>query len=316
MKSRSSPARRNYLRQTINETYMPPKALAFRAGQLAHFSGEAHRPVHGQEGGRLDFRLRTAGFAPSSDEAANVREWRRSHDRATRVPTRLVEKLQRDCAPCPRGLARGAGATPNSGGFKPHFQKVLDLNLQMAECWGFPGIALDALLEGYEPGVRASQLAGAVCRIASGHRRDSRAGSGAVGCGAAKDLLHGNYPVAAQQALQSPSRRQAIGFDFKAGRVDTTTHPFCNGLGPGDCRLTTRYKEQDFTQSLYGILHEAGHGLYEQGLPKEHYGTPLGNARLARHPRVAIAPLGKSRRPRRGVLGALASRWPAGISRN
>ena len=69
-----------------------------------------------------------------------------------------------------------------------------------------------------------------------------------------------------------------MGFDFDAGRIDTTTHPFCSGLGPNDCRLTTRYNEQDFTQSLYGIMHEAGHGLYDQGLPKEHFGTPLGNA--------------------------------------
>jgi carboxypeptidase Taq len=60
--------------------------------------------------------------------------------------------------------------------------------------------------------------------------------------------------------------------------VDTTTHPFCETLGPGDCRLTTRYDEQNFTQSLLGVLHEAGHGMYEQGLPPEDYGTPNGAA--------------------------------------
>jgi carboxypeptidase Taq len=69
-----------------------------------------------------------------------------------------------------------------------------------------------------------------------------------------------------------------MGFDFESGRIDTTAHPFCTGIGPNDCRLTTRYCEQDFTVSLYGIMHEAGHGLYDQGLPKEHYGTPLGTA--------------------------------------
>jgi carboxypeptidase Taq len=69
-----------------------------------------------------------------------------------------------------------------------------------------------------------------------------------------------------------------MGFDFESGRIDTTTHPFCSGMGPSDCRLTTRYSEEDFTVSLYGIMHEAGHGLYDQGLLKEHYGTPLGSA--------------------------------------
>ncbi len=71
---------------------------------------------------------------------------------------------------------------------------------------------------------------------------------------------------------------EAIGFDFKAGRIDTTTHPFCTGLGPADTRLTTRYDTANFAQSLYGVLHEAGHGLYDQGLPGEDYGTPMGSA--------------------------------------
>ena len=84
-------------------------------------------------------------------------------------------------------------------------------------------------------------------------------------------------PIATQQRLNHKIA-EAIGFDFQAGRIDTTTHPFCTTLGPFDNRLTTRYNEQDFTQSLYGILHEVGHGLYEQGLPAEHFGTPLGTA--------------------------------------
>jgi carboxypeptidase Taq len=57
-----------------------------------------------------------------------------------------------------------------------------------------------------------------------------------------------------------------------------TTHPFCSGLGPGDCRITTRYDPHHFNQAFFGILHEAGHGIYEQGLPAEHFGTPLGTA--------------------------------------
>src|SRR5262249_474885 len=57
-----------------------------------------------------------------------------------------------------------------------------------------------------------------------------------------------------------------------------TAHPFCSALGPADCRLTTRYNERDFTRSLYGILHEAGHGLYDQGLSADDHGTPMGNA--------------------------------------
>ncbi|MCX6845833.1 MAG: carboxypeptidase M32, partial [Verrucomicrobia bacterium] len=91
------------------------------------------------------------------------------------------------------------------------------------------------------------------------------------------NLPAGPYPVAAQQKLNQQIA-ESIGFDFTAGRIDTTAHPFCTTLGPHDVRLTTRYDENDFTSSLFGVLHEAGHGLYEQGLPANDFGLPSGAA--------------------------------------
>ena len=70
----------------------------------------------------------------------------------------------------------------------------------------------------------------------------------------------------------------AIGFDFDRGRLDVTAHPFCTTLGPHDCRITTRYDEHFFNAAFFGILHEAGHGIYEQGLPPDQFGLPLGEA--------------------------------------
>jgi carboxypeptidase Taq len=69
-----------------------------------------------------------------------------------------------------------------------------------------------------------------------------------------------------------------IGFDFGRGRIDTTDHPFCSTMGPNDCRITTRWDEHFLPTALFGVLHEAGHGLYEQGLPREWYGLPPGEA--------------------------------------
>jgi len=92
-----------------------------------------------------------------------------------------------------------------------------------------------------------------------------------------KELLTRKFAVERQEVF-GQAAAAAIGFDFQAGRLDKTVHPFCSGIGPGDCRLTTRYHPRELNQGLFGILHEAGHGIYEQGLNPVHYGTPMGSA--------------------------------------
>jgi carboxypeptidase Taq len=257
------------------ETYMPPKALEFRASQLAHLRSEAHRLFTANRTAQLIAECEQHGFATDSDEAANVREWRRRFERATKIPSRLVAKME-NARTHAREAWKNAREQSKFRIFKPHLQKMVDLNRAMADHWGFKESRYDALLDEYETGATASQLRG----LFSALRPEivfvlnaARERSASIPA----DFLHGHYPVAAQQAFNQKVAA-AIGFDFEAGRVDTTTHPFCETLGPGDCRLTTRYDEKNFAQSLYGVLHEAGHGMYEQGLLAEHYGTPLGSA--------------------------------------
>ncbi|MBA2670076.1 MAG: carboxypeptidase M32, partial [Gemmatimonadetes bacterium] len=91
------------------------------------------------------------------------------------------------------------------------------------------------------------------------------------------EILERHYPAAGQEQLAREAAA-AVGFDFSAGRLDRSVHPFCTGLGPGDTRLTTRYDERFFSDAFFGTLHETGHGLYDQGLPSEHFGAPLGDA--------------------------------------
>jgi len=257
------------------ETYLPSKALAHRAEQMAYLSGRAHRLFTAGQVGQWLEGCEQHGFDASSDEAANVREWRRSYNRKTRIPARLVEKFQRV-----RSHAREAWGKARQESkfrlFKPHLQKLLDLHLQFADLWGYTGSPYNAHLDEFEPGARAEELRDLFARLRP--EIVSILGPATERSKATpRSLLKGHYPVAAQQAFNQEVAA-AMGFDFEAGRIDTTTHPFCTGLGPNDCRLTTRYSEEDFAVSLYGIMHEAGHGLYDQGLPKEHFGTPLGSA--------------------------------------
>jgi carboxypeptidase Taq len=257
------------------ETYMPAKALHFRAEQMAFLTGWAHRQFTAPEVGGWIAACEQHGFPAESKEAVNVREWRRTYDRQTKLPTELVEEFQRA-----KTLARDAWVEARKRSdfplFRPHLEKIVELNRRMADCWGYEDSPYDALLEEYETGTRAAQLRKLFAEL---RPAIVQLLGPAVERSAAipKDFLEGDYPVAAQQAFNREVA-EAIGFDFQAGRIDTTAHPFSTELGPRDCRLTTRYNEKHFTQSLYGILHEAGHGLYEQGLSAEDYGTPMGAA--------------------------------------
>lgn len=260
------------------ETYMPEKAGAYRAEQLSQLAGLAHRLGTSAEVGDW-IKACEDHLPPCADEeetvlrAANVREWRRDYDRATKLPARLVEDLARTTS-----LAREAWAQArkesNFSAFAPWLEKILGLVREQAEGWGYSTCAYDALLEGYEPGARAADLTPVFADLQKQLTpllpRLQKI-TGAID----PARLEGNYPISGQQLLNRQVA-EAMGFDFEAGRIDTTVHPFCTEMGPKDCRLTTRYSEKDFSGSLFGVMHEAGHGLYTQGLPPEYFGTPMG----------------------------------------
>ena len=259
------------------QTYMPPKAMEFRAQQIAHFGGQAHRLFTAPEVGGWIAVCEDAGLAtgPDPEAAANVRGWRRHHDRATKLPAALVEEYEatKVRANAAWEAAREQNDFPT---FAPHLERVFALTRQMADLWGYEASPYDALLEGYEPGAREADLApllgilqaSSASLVGPAAERSARVPA---------NLLAGHYPAAAQ-ALFNREVAASLGFDFAAGSIDTTAHPFCTGIAPGDCRLTTRYDEGNFLVSLYGVMHEAGHGMYEQGLPAHAQGTPAGTA--------------------------------------
>jgi len=257
------------------ETHMPPQALNFRADQLAYLSGWTHRLFTAPEVGDWIKACEDQNFPAGTDQAANVREWRRAYDRKTKLPQQLVEEFNRA-----QSLAREAWMDARRKAefpiFRPHLEKLLGLSRQMADCWGYKDSPYDALLEGYEPGARTVDLRRLFSELRSSMATLLEIATKRSATVPSK-LLAGDYPIATQQAFNREVA-EALGFDFSSGRVDATAHPFCSGIGPGDCRLTTRYNKNDFTESLYSVLHETGHGLYEQGLRKEAHGTPLGTA--------------------------------------
>ncbi len=255
------------------QTYMPPQAVAHRAEQLSYFSGKAHALFTAPEVGGWIAACEDLGLG--DDSGANVRQWRRDYDRATRLPGNLVEEVERTRVLGNEAWIHARRAS-DFASYAPSLEKMFSLSRQMADLWGYEDSPYDALLEGYETGARAADLTilfdglrpELSTLLAPASERSARVSA---------DLLAGHYPVEQQKAFNREVAA-AIGFDFAAGTIDTTTHPFCSGVGPGDCRLTTRYDEGNFLVSLYGVLHEAGHGMYEQGLDQSAFGTPIGTA--------------------------------------
>lgn len=257
------------------ETYLPGDAATHRASQLSWLASRAHE-LAVSDAWKKD--LEAAEDAHGNGDAitaANVRELRRQFDRATKLP---VELVARESSATSLGMHAWAEARKQSdfAAFAPHLETLLGLAREKADLWGYQGEPYDALLEGYERATSTAAVAALFDRIAPSLKSIAAAAvENSHQHGAT--LPGGPYPIEAQQAFNRMVA-ESIGFDFTAGRIDTTAHPFCTTLGPRDVRLTTRYDEDDFTSSLFGVLHEAGHGLYEQGLPVEDFGLPSGSS--------------------------------------
>ncbi len=257
------------------ETGLPPKANGWRAEQMSYLSGQVHRLTTSPEVGDWLAEIGGMDFPEESVEALNWRGWRRDFDRETKLPSALVEEFSRTTS---QGMHVWAAARKASdfSAFQPVLEKLVRLCQEKADCFGWTTCRYDALMDIYEPGARSAEIGALFATL--GPDLSALMGPAMEKAAAVpENLLAGHYPVAAQQAFNREVA-EAVGFDFAAGRIDTTTHPFCTGLGPGDTRLTTRYDEGDFLSSLYGVLHEAGHGLYDQGLNAEEWGLPAGEA--------------------------------------
>ncbi|MGE5230578.1 MAG: carboxypeptidase M32 [Deltaproteobacteria bacterium] len=260
------------------ETYLPRGGVEHRSEQLALLAGLLHDrgtdPRIGELLGDVE-RSRLVGD-PESPVAVNVREIRRAYDRERKLPRKLVAESARVSA-----LAQQAWADAREAGeyelFRPWLEKTLRLAREEAEAVGYPEKAYDALLEDYEPGVTTAEVARLfedlkrellplVEAITGGRKQRPRSG-----------VQRREFPVD-RQRIFGEAAAAAIGFDLERGRLDTSLHPFCTGLGPGDCRITARFSTRDFAGGFFAVLHEAGHALYEQGLDPAHYGTPMGEA--------------------------------------
>ncbi len=207
----------------------------------------------------------------------SLREIKRVYESDTMVPPELVEAKSLAASKCGHAWRT---QRPNNDwkGFLPNLDEVIKLSREEANIRSSKtGLSpYDSLLDMYEPGMTTksldiifddvkSWLPELITKIVEKQKSETYI------------KPQGPFPIQKQKNL-GLKVMEHLGFDFTKGRIDISAHPFCGGV-PEDVRITTRYDENDFVQSLMGTVHETGHARYEQNLPKEFLSLPVGTAR-------------------------------------
>jgi carboxypeptidase Taq len=257
-------------------TQMPPAGAEARADQVATLARIEHERLVSDELGELIDRAGTEveGLSFETDDASLVRVIRREWGKARRVPAELRAEITRTCSLAEHAWV-GARAASDFPGFLPHLERIVDLKRRYAECFdGFECFErpYDALLDDYEPGTTTAEVAEVLDELRDGIRPlVAKAGGGE---GVDDSCLYGSFPVR-DQAKLAREVVAALPLQEGAWRLDPTVHPFATAISPSDIRITTRFDESYVGTGLWSVIHEAGHGMYENGVAPELWRSPL-----------------------------------------
>ena len=258
------------------ETIMPAKGSKARSEIMSWLAKEQHSRITNSEFAKMIDTLESDNSL-DDDQRANVREVRRRYDKAVKLPSEFVAEF---------ALARSqalvawqeARAESDFAKFKPHLAKLIAMTNEKIDYYGVKDTRYDVLLDEYEFGMKVSDydplFAGLKSRLVPLLHKIMEAKKLTPDPTLPSQM---SFPVDAQTEF-CKLVSSATGFDFEAGRMDASTHPFSAGLWPGDTRFTTRFDEKDPFSCLYAVMHETGHALYEQGLDANHSFTPRGDA--------------------------------------
>ncbi|MDH3944642.1 MAG: carboxypeptidase M32, partial [Anaerolineae bacterium] len=264
------------------QAYMPPGGAESRGHVMTTLSRLSHETFTSDRVGKLLDELDSygQGLDPDSDDACLLKVTRRDYDKATKVPTDMVEEKAQLTTLGNQAWGE-ARAKSDFSIFKPHLVKFVDWVQRYAELFKPFDHIYDPLLDDYEPGMKTAD----VQAIFDGIRPEQVKLIEAAAAAEQVDdsFLHQHFPEALQFQFGEAVYSQ-YGYDLDRGRQDKVTHPFATTFGYGDNRITVRVNEEYFNSYLFAALHEAGHAMYEQGVPKELYRTPLyGGTSLAVH---------------------------------
>ncbi len=263
------------------EVHMPKKAVDSRAVSLSHLQSLIHSKFVSIDHDGVLSELQKSFLAKKlkDDEAAIVGETLRNYEREKKLPESFVREYSEVVSKSQHYWAQ-ARTENNFALFLPWLTKIIELKRKEAKLVGFVDSPYDALIDTFEPGMTAHEasiilndlkdfLVPFLQRIKESPAFKDKTLD--------QKQIQGKFPEAKQREF-TKYLSEKMGFDFDAGSIEKSTHPFTTSFGPTDVRFTTRYNEKNIFESVGATIHEAGHALYEQGLLVEHFGTPLGEA--------------------------------------
>ncbi|MCY4172407.1 MAG: carboxypeptidase M32 [Bacteroidetes bacterium] len=253
------------------ETYMPRGAMDARSRQVSTLYSTSHEIFIRDRTGELLDQLQDIQSDPLGFQESLIRVTKRDYSRARKLSPQLVGKIAETTSKAKSAWAK-ANSENDFSAFSDHLQQVIDLSIEKAEAIGYLDHLYDALLDEYEPNATSAQvknifdkLRTSLVPIVDAIKDDPAPES---------DFIHYSYDGDIQWDFGMEVLRD-IGFDFQRGRQDISAHPFSTSFSINDVRLTTRIHERNLVSGLFSSLHEAGHGMYEQGIVNDLDGTFL-----------------------------------------
>lgn len=255
-------------------TGAPRKGIQGRSAVVGMLSAEMFQLSVSEEMGRYLEELGAAGTLEKLDETNRrlVEETGKDYERSKKIPPELHREFVVLTSQA-EAVWEEAKRKADFASFQPYLEKIVDFTRRFVALWGHEGHPYNTLLDQYEPGMTVEKLDAVFGELRSEtvplvHE------IGRKGADGDDAFLKLPYDPAKQREFSLYILGE-MGYDFEAGRLDESEHPFATGLNPGDVRITTRYKPDDVAFALFGTIHEGGHALYEQNIAPELEGTTL-----------------------------------------
>jgi carboxypeptidase Taq len=254
-------------------TYMPPGGNAARGQQMATLGVMIHDRITDKRVGKWLKELAKAKL--NASDAALVARVRHAYERATKIPADFIEAYTKQRTQT-QSVWIQARQSKNFAMFAPEFKKIIEMTRKQADYLGYKDHPYDALHDAYEIGSTAAKVKSVFAPLRDETVRLVKTiASSKMKIG--DSVLHQHYDEQLQEQF-AVGVVKAFGYDFNHGRLDRTVHPFAQGMGKYDVRITTRYDSNFLNMALFGTMHEAGHAMYEQGIADKYYRTPLGRS--------------------------------------